>query len=175
MAKKLDIDRLKELLSYDPATGVFSWRVSRGRTAKAGDTAGTVNADGYIQIVVSGDFYYAHRLAWAFSSGADEPVEIDHRNGVPSDNRLKNLRPATSSQNKMNTSIRRDNRSGVKGVSWDKRRSRWVGRVKVAGRYVLRQSFDCLDDAASAVAEARTKHHGDFSNGGTACADHHGH
>lgn len=171
MAQPIDLPSLMKRLQYDPKTGIFKWLENRGGNAKVGDTAGTINADGYIQIVVDGRFHYAHRLAWAFAHSATELVEIDHRNGVPCDNRLKNLRLATSSQNKMNTVLRRDNKSGVKGVGWNKEKGQWTARLSVNGRRILHKHFINIEDAKAAVSEARAKHHGDFANGGTIHAD----
>src|SRR5690606_34614864 len=97
--------RLKELLYYDPETGIFTRLVGRsGPRARAGDVAGSDNGKGYIRIYVDGRPYKAHRLAWFYMHG-EWPEEIDHRNGERADNRLSNLRPVTRQQNNLNQSI----------------------------------------------------------------------
>lgn len=56
--------RLRELLNYDRETGVFTWRVFRGGSAKAGTRAGTLRSDGYRQIYIDCKLYLEHWLAW---------------------------------------------------------------------------------------------------------------
>ena len=93
----LTADRLRQLLDYEPATGVFTWKVNRS-IVKAGQKAG-VNphgGDGYPRIGVDGQQCLAHRLAWLHVHGRFPDDEIDHINGIRSDNRLSNLREATT-------------------------------------------------------------------------------
>lgn len=84
-------ERLKELLTYEPATGVFRWRERRGNQGGGcvapGDEAGSVYKNGYRMIGVGGRRYGAHRLAFLYMTGAFPPAEVDHINGVPADNR----------------------------------------------------------------------------------------
>lgn len=68
-ADSLTAVRLREVLSYDPDTGVFTWRVSRG-TAKAGSVAGSPDKDGYVIIGLYGRLYKAHRLALFHAYGS---------------------------------------------------------------------------------------------------------
>ena len=71
-------ERLRELLSYEPETGVFRWRVSRG-PAVAGSVAGSLTTYGYIKIKVDGRFYRAHRLAWIYVHGVWPSKDLDHK------------------------------------------------------------------------------------------------
>lgn len=107
-------------LEYQPDTGLFFWRES-GRGRKAGVPAGNIDASsaGYVRIHVGGKRHQAHRLAWRFYYGAFPSVEmdIDHVNGIRSDNRISNLRLATRSQNAINSGIYSSNTVGLKGVS----------------------------------------------------------
>src|SRR5208283_2571413 len=61
----------------------------------------------------------------------DDGYEPDHRNRNGLDNRISNLRPATRSQNNMNAGLRKDNRSGVRGVSWCSTFGKWIARICV--------------------------------------------
>lgn len=109
------IQRLRELLLYDPKTGVFRWRIARG-PCPAGAVAGTVNARGYRRIHVDGVSLAAHRIAWAMMTGKWPVMDIDHRRGGGDNNRWRNLREATESQNLAISKLRKDNTSGFKGV-----------------------------------------------------------
>ena len=94
----LQLSRLKELLSYNPDTGNFTWLVSRGK-AKKNDIAGHLEHTGYISIRIHGKAYLAHRLAWFYVFGGFPDSDLDHVNGVRTDNSMNNLRIATKPQN----------------------------------------------------------------------------
>ena len=118
MQNLIDAPELRRLLSYDPKTGDFRWRVSRGGGVRAGDLAGTLHSGGYWQIYVNNRLYLAHRLAWLYVYGKWPDKGIDHKNGIRTDNRICNLREATASQNGANKGRLTRNTSGFKGVSW---------------------------------------------------------
>ena len=92
-------ESLKSVLSYDPETGEFTWRVSPSRNVKAGMKAGSFNSQGYRQIQVMGRVYKAHRLAFLYMTGLFPEFTGSHKNGVPSDNRWDNLRDETIGDN----------------------------------------------------------------------------
>lgn len=101
----ITLERLKELLHYDPSTGKFTWRVQRtGRGgSKPGDIAGTVHgARGYLRVVIDRERLYLHRLAWMYVYGAMPIGVVDHINRNPSDNRIVNLRDTTPAVNSVN-------------------------------------------------------------------------
>jgi hypothetical protein len=162
MMTKLNASRLREVLSYDPETGAFTWLVSTARHRRIGDVAGCVK-DGYRQIGIDGRRYRAHRLAWLWMTGEWPSAEIDHINGDPADNRIANLRPATSSQNKANARKRSRNTSGWKGVSWHARDRKWRAMIGVAGRQQHLGYFDCPAEAHAAYVRAAEHHFGEFA------------
>ena len=84
----LNIDKVKNILSYDKDTGDFIWKLFRGNTAKKGSIAGSVDSRGYLQINISGRLYLAHRLAWLYEYGVVPNGEIDHINHNRIDNRI---------------------------------------------------------------------------------------
>ena len=133
-------ERLKELLHYDPDTGVFTW-LQAVRSVKAGDVAGRDHHRGYRQIGIDGEVYMAHRLAWLYVNGEFPQEQIDHINHKRNDNRLANLRPASAEENSRNQSPRKTNKSGFAGVHWQENRNRWQvtiranGKMKHLGRY----------------------------------------
>lgn len=120
---------LRELLDYDPSSGVFTWRRSMRGPARQGDKAGRPKPNGYLSIKVMQRDYYAHRLAFMWMMGAWPTAEVDHVNGDRCDNRWANLREATTSQNRGNTRRLDRNSSGLKGVSLHKKTGLWRARL----------------------------------------------
>lgn len=164
MKSTLTYERLRELLHYDPVEGVFTWIVDRmsgaGKvkfSARAGDRAGFIDPKGYIKICVDTSDYFAHRLAFLYMTGEWPAEQIDHKNRVKDDCRWVNLREATHSQNKENESLRKDNKSGVKGVLWDARRQCWCAHlVKKPVRFYKRCKK--FEDAVVARKEAENRY-----------------
>lgn len=157
------LEELKELLSVDTATGTITWRGarnSRGGIAKPGAEAGWRTNGGYRTVTVRQRDIKAHRLVWLFAHGRWPDGQIDHINGDRSDNRIENLRDVTPAQNNQNHhGLRPDNTSGVKGVYWDKRRSKWCVQISANRKHIHVGQFDSKEDAAHAAAVARTKYH----------------
>jgi len=126
--------RLKELLHYDPETGVFTWRIRSNTRVPAGSVAGHTRFDGYVLIRINKVMYLAHRLSFLYMAGDFPFKEVDHINGNPTDNSWANLRSVTRSENLHNlggpTST---NTSGFLGVSWDKKNEKWVAKIKLCG------------------------------------------
>lgn len=162
MSEKLPLKHLKELLSYSPETGDFTWLEKRGRVA-AGEVAGHLDSRGYIRIIIDGKKYRAHRLAWFYVHGKWPEDQIDHVNGKCSDNRLKNLREATCSQNNFNKPLQKNNTSGVKGVYWHKGKQRWRAICRVDGKRYTVGNFVELEKAAEAIKDFREANHGLFA------------
>lgn len=159
----LTAERLRELLHYDPETGIFRWKVARGRKAPAGSVAGSLESKGYNQIKIDGRTYMAHRLSWLYFMERWPTDQIDHINGEKADNRFANLREATGAENSHNRRIPRHNTSGVKGVSFDKRYGKWRAELQWDGKSHYLGMFNAIEDAAAAVEAARRLHHGAFA------------
>lgn len=155
---ELTQSRLKELLHYDPETGVFTWIVGN----KSGKTADAPHPKGYLQIRVDGKLYYSHRLAWLYVKGVFTGGEIDHRFRVRTDNRIENLRECSSSQNKYNSGIMKTNKSGFKGVCWDKRDKKWRANIKVNGKFKSLGYFNCPIEASKRYIAKARELHGEF-------------
>ncbi len=150
---KLTQARLKELLNYDPETGLFVWRVTR--RVRAGTIAGSKHpTQHYISIKIDGVLHKAHRLAWLYSYGVWPPNDIDHINRVRTDNRLINIRLATRAENCQNRRMRSDNSSGITGISWRKRDKKWDVRIGLGNKSKHLGCFDELSDAITARQEA---------------------
>lgn len=143
-------------LSYDPMTG----HITSTKTRKI---AGSKGANGYMQIKVAGKVYYQHRLAWYLHFGYWPENQIDHINGVKTDNRISNLRLATNKQNAQNTGLRRDNTSGVRGVYYEKgRKSPWKARIKIDGKFKFLGYFVTKGEAETAYQTAAEEHFAAF-------------
>lgn len=157
--------RLRELLDYDPETGVLRWRLRAGtdRFTKtwnaryAGTVAGYIANHGYITITIDGVDYYAHRVIWKLVTG-DEPPEIDHENGIRSDNRAENLLASTNAENMKNTKMHRNNTSGVCGVHWSNFAGKWVANIGVNGGSRHLGYFTDIEEAARARRAAEQEH-----------------
>lgn len=112
----LDAERLRELLSYNPETGVFVWKKNLNRTDLTGKRAGTLHKNRYRRIKIGDRLYREHRLVWLYVHGRWPSFDIDHINNNGMDNRLSNLREATKSQNMANAIGWKNNTSGFRGV-----------------------------------------------------------
>lgn len=157
----LTASRLREVLNYDPETGVFRWKMRR--KLRVGTIAGTDHIKGYRSIVIDREFYLAHRLAWLYVHGEWPTEQIDHINLDKKDNRIANLRLATNAQNHANKPLQSNNTSGVKGVVWDKARSKWIAQIKVGGKNIHCGRYVDFDEACAVRAEAMQQYHGEFA------------
>ncbi len=155
---ELTAARLRELLYYEPKTGVFTWKVPP-RNAKAGDIAGGVRRDGYVSIRCSGASYVAHRLAWLYMKGDWPAQDIDHRDGNRANNAFDNLREASDSENAQNRAIRSDNASGFPGVGWHKGKGGWQAKIGINGRRLFLGLFETPDEAHEAYLRAKERLH----------------
>ena len=148
---ELTQQRLKELLSYDQDTGAFVWRVQRGK-ALAGLVARTLNSSGHIKIGIDGYEYLAHRLAWLYVYGQMPENEIDHINGIRSDNSINNLRDVPSFVNRRNTARYSNNTTGVTGVS--KAKGKYRAYIEGYGRRICLGVFLTIEEASEARKKA---------------------
>lgn len=158
--RDLTAERLRELLVYNPDTGIFTRRVDRKRY-KAGTVIGRPGR-GYWLIDVDGITHVAHRLAWLYVHG-EWPSELDHINRNGLDNRLSNLRVATSGENQRNIGLRSDNKSGYKGVHFHKKSGRWRAQIWVAGKGYTLGLQDTAEEAFRVRCAALPKYHGEFA------------
>ena len=150
-------ERLKELLVYDPKTGVFTWKIARTGAAK-GAVAGSLVPRGYISIMVDSRQYRAHRLAFLYMEGSFPPEHMDHINHIRDDNRWENLRPATAGDNQRNRTLNANNSSGAVGVNWQKLAGKWKAQIVINKKFVSLGYFENLEDAIAARAAADIKY-----------------
>ncbi len=152
-------ERLKEVIHYDPETGVMKWIAHRQRPDMVGKRLGSVDNNGYIKVWIDGKQYRVHRLAFLYMTGSF-PKIADHLDGVTSNNKFSNLRDATKSINGQNMKrARKDNLSGFLGVSTHKKSGKFDARIHTdgVGKYIGR--FDTAELAHSAYIDEKRKIH----------------
>lgn len=153
LSEMITAERLRELLHYDPETGIFIWRVNRARRQTAGKVAGSFASQGYWIIGVEGINYKAHRLAWLYVYGEWPKDQIDHLNGIKDDNRISNLRDVDNVINSHNKRIAMATaRNELLGVS--RRNGKWYSQIKAFLGY-----FDTPEEAHEAYLVAKRKIH----------------
>lgn len=154
----LSQDELKSQLNYCADTGVFTWNVTKNRVSK-GDIAGFKTAKGYLSTKIFGKAYRLHRLAWFYVYGKWPNDQIDHVNGIRTDNRISNLRNATPAENAQNRCLATlPNRSSKKlGVSVNKVSGKYQARMVVNGKYFYFGTFDNEEEASSAYNAKKTE------------------
>lgn len=158
-------EKLREILDYDAESGVFRWKKSLSAKIKPGGLAGTKHARGWqINSKALGGAFLAHRLAWMYVTGEvpGETMVIDHRDRDPMNNAFANLRICTQQQNTWNQSLKKKNKTGVKGVHLLKT-GKYHARIRTAKGLMLLGNFDDLESASLAIDAARSKYHGEFA------------
>lgn len=158
MQHLLTQERLKELFNYNPETGLFIRLISTSYNTYTGEIAGSIQADGYVQIGINYKLYRAHRLAWLYMTGEWPVGHIDHKNRIPTDNRFCNLRDATSLENNHNKSkLPRNSLNKYLGVS--KRGNTWRARITASGVQLHLGTFATEELAGEAYLKAVELYH----------------
>jgi hypothetical protein len=157
---------LCQLLRYEPETGKLfwkrrsddmfpaAWRAARWNERYAETEAFTAIVLGYRKGSFDGKQTYAHRVVWAITHGEWPEGHIDHINGNRADNRLANLRVVSNAENGKNQKFRKNNTSGVVGVSWDKRRGLWFAHICSGRKLVNLGRFKTMAEAVQARERA---------------------
>lgn len=153
---------VKKLFDYDPHTGHFTYLMRSARCVKIGTRAGAPRGDGYRQIKVLGWPFAEHRVAWLYVHGKWPDGQLDHINGIKTDNRIANLRLASASDNTRNRGPYRTNTAGFKGVTRHKQTGRWQAACWANGRQNYLGLFDTPSEAAEAYRSFAKQHHGEF-------------
>jgi len=148
-------EEINRIFAYDEKTGIFTRKISTARCTKVGDIAGYVNSQGYVIIKYLGEAYKAHRLAWLISYKEWPVGDIDHIDGVKSNNAISNLRDVTRSKNSLNTKTVSKNKSGYRGVSLHN--GKWRARIMVNGIQTIIGSYDTPEEASKAYTEYKNK------------------
>ncbi len=156
---------LRNILSYDPASGEFRWkdrpniRPSLNARMKGQVTRAIDKSTGYQRINIDWRLFYAHHIAWFYVYGIWPKAQIDHRDGVRSNNKIENLREATHAENHQNRSVNINNTSGHPGVGWYKAQKKWSASVMLSGKSYHAGYFDKIEDAILAREALKAELH----------------
>lgn len=151
-------NRIRELLDYEPATGLLFWKVKPSMGVAAGAIAGHLTRRGYVAVRILGHEWKVHRIAWAHYFGSWPTAEIDHINGQKADNRIANLRDVDRTTNQENMRRANSNSStGLLGASPHK--TRFVATIKVRGVHTRIGSFATAEEAHAAYLTAKRALH----------------
>lgn len=153
-------EELLRAFSYDPETGILRWNIDVYRHIKKGSVAGCGR-----RLQYKGIIYTTHRIIWKMVHGT-EPLEIDHRDLNPFNNRIDNLRPASPTKNNLNKRAHVDNKLGVKGVHMAPR-GKYRAIIVIPeenkrGKQKHLGYFDTIEEAKEAHFLAVKQYHGDF-------------
>lgn len=154
--------RIRELFIYEPDTGNLVWLVTKSSKAPRGSVAGSAGSKGHIYIQVDYTMYAAHQIVYLLHHGFI-PDEIDHIDQDKTNNRIENLRACTSSQNKGNIGLLRNNRTGYRGVSMNGRSGFYHAQIKIHGKQTYLGRFSTPEEAALRYNEAAREHFGEFA------------
>lgn len=152
--------KIKRAISYNKRTGVYRWKIRPSQAVKAGQVAGSIGVEGYRYIKYDGKTYRATHIAWLLCTGRLPTHTIDHENRKPSDDRWKNLREATPTQNGCNR--KGVGRSKVKGVR-KHRCGRWEARIGYEGKDYYLGLHETKNAAAAVYAAKARSLHGEFA------------
>lgn len=109
---------------------------------------------------------FAHRVVWAMFYGEEPPENIDHIDGDLLNNRPRNLRATTHSQNMCNARVHRHSASGIKGVHKRKDNGMWRAYISKGGKRLNIGQFASMEEASNVLAIARKEMHGNFAREG---------
>jgi hypothetical protein len=149
------------LKAFEYKDGNLYWKNPTSRSVKAGDEVGC-NNNGYRLARVKGKYIQTHRAIFLMHFGY-LPEIIDHIDGNKSNNKIENLRAATKAQNAWNSKIASNNKSGIRGVSWNKQTSKWKVAINVDGRAIHLGRFSNIKDAQKVIESARIQYHGKYA------------
>lgn len=155
-----DPGMLRSLFSYDPLTGVLSWKIKPAKHVAIGDV---VNSR---RVRIYGVDFYTSRISFVVHHGRPIAEEsfIDHINGNHHDNRIKNLREVTPAQNSMNCRVHASKKSGLpKGVSFLSQTGRFRAQIRLNRKNQSLGSFDTPEEASAAYQTAAKEHYREFA------------
>ena len=158
------MEKLREYFDYNPETGQLWWKKQSHKSSHSlpGTMCEHINSDGYKVVKFMGKVYKVHRVIF-YLYHSYVPTCIDHINGIKTDNRVSNLRPATDSENKANIGLTANNTSGFKGVCWDGQIGLWRAQTYKNRKCYFLGRYKTKEEAALAYNEKALELHGEFA------------
>lgn len=161
-------EELHELFEYRADGNLVRKKSGMGPANKKGQVVGfkpkkVTRNNRYVTTKIQGEHWCVHKLIYLYHYGV-LPDNVDHINGDSLDNRIENLRPASTSENRMNCGKYSNNTSGTKNVSWHKAANKWLVSLQVDNKTIRVGYFDDIELAELVAVEARTKYHGNYAN-----------
>lgn len=159
-----DVEYLNQRLSFDETKGRFWWKYSElmprpwNRKMAGKEAFTTQHSKGYLIGGIDNKKYYAHDVAWAMAKGEWYYDDIDHINGIKTDNSISNLRATDRSGNMRNQKLRKDNSSGIVGVVWNKNLNKWSAQIQIKNKNIHLGVYASIDGAAKARKLAEKKY-----------------
>jgi hypothetical protein len=146
---------------FEYKDGALYWKNSQ-RPSLNGKKAGYDNGNGYFKVNINGKQYFNHRIIYLMQHGYI-PKLIDHIDGNPTNNKIENLRIASSSENAMNSLRKQKNASGCKNVFYNKNRNKYYVYIKIDNKVNYFGTYDDIELAELVAIEARNKFQGIFA------------
>lgn len=150
---RMSLQQVRDLLDYDPGTGALTRRVAVGGEL-AGSPAGFLGANGRTYISVGYEKVLAHRLVWFHTHGEWPAGNLSPRDGNYQNLALDNLRLETPSETSRKGKARVHSKSGIKGVSWNTKRQKWVASITRDYRQTNLGFFNTIEEAKAAYDAA---------------------
>ncbi len=148
----------EQYLSYNQELGKLFWKKKpycKSNRIRIGKEAGCKTSQGYLRLGIENKEYQYHRVLWVMHYGSiPREKQIDHIDHNPLNNHISNLQLVTDAENKLNLPMRKTNKSGHRGVHWDKQREKWFAQIQRNGKTRALGRFERLEDAVKARWEA---------------------
>ncbi len=159
--------RLKEVLDYNKETGIFTWKLRLSNRGLVGERAGSfIKPHNYREIGIDSISYLEHRLAWLYVYGVFPEGELDHKDNTPYNNSILNIREADRFQQTRNCRVSKNNKCGVKGVSWRNDKKKWRAVIYLNGKQKHLGYFTDKEYARKAYCDAADMYFREFANHG---------
>lgn len=157
------LSELQSLFYYEASTGKLYRAKTTSASAIRGQEVNYSSSNGYLQVRIRRSPYAVHRIIWYLNTGIEPGnLIVDHIDGNKQNNRIENLRLATSSQNRFNQKIRKDNSSGYKGVAWVKDKNKFRAVIHFNGKCKFLGYYKTAIEAHQAYCSAAEKYHKEF-------------
>ncbi len=130
--------------------GSLFWKKQPANNVKKGDEAGSLNKYGYKQVRFKKKLFYCHRIIWFLFNGKNPIGQIDHINGIRSDNRIENLRVISNRENCQNKTRHREGKLVGAHFKKNNKTKKWSSSIRINGKLFHIGNFDTEEEANKA-------------------------